>query len=202
MILVGSKNPKKLLEVREILAPLGLRAVIAVNLPDVEETGATFRENAALKALAFAAYLRAPCLAEDSGLVIPALDGEPGVRSARYAGAHGDDRANLERVLERLKERGLREPEAYFQCNVAIAEAGAPGEVLVEAEGRLHGRIVHTPRGEHGFGYDPIFFHPASGCTTAEMEPERKNALSHRAAALRQLAEKLQDPALRARLDP
>ena len=202
MILVGSKNPHKLLEVREILAPLGIRAVIAVNLPDVEEIGTTFAENAASKALAFASFLRAPCLADDSGLVIPALDGEPGVHSARYAGEHGDDEANLRKVLRELGERGLHEPEAYFQCSVAIAVAGAPGEVVVEAEGRVFGRIVAEPRGAYGFGYDPIFFHEESGCTTAELEPERKNLISHRARALRSLAEKLENPELRARIDP
>ncbi|MDH3592246.1 MAG: non-canonical purine NTP pyrophosphatase, partial [Planctomycetota bacterium] len=111
MILVGSKNPHKLHEVREILAPLGVRVVIAVNLPEVEETGDTFAANAAQKALVFASFLRAPCLTDDSGLVIPALDGEPGVRSARYAGEQGDDEANLRLVLARIEERGLVEPE-------------------------------------------------------------------------------------------
>ncbi len=201
MILVGSKNPHKLREVREILEPLGLRAVIAVDLPHVEETGDTFAANAAQKALTFASFLRAPCLADDSGLVIPALDGEPGVRSARYAGERGDDEANLRLVLERIAERALVEPEAYFQCNIAIAVAGAPGEVVVETEGRVHGRIVAEPRGAHGFGYDPIFFHPESGCTLAELEPDRKNRVSHRAAALRALAERLADPKVRDNLD-
>jgi XTP/dITP diphosphohydrolase len=201
VILVGSKNPHKLREVREILAPLGLRAVIAVDLPHVEETGDTFAANAAHKALTFASFLRAPCLADDSGLVVPALDGEPGVRSARYAGEPGDDEANLRRVLEKVAERGLSEPEAYFQCNVAIAVAGAPGEVVVAAEGRVHGRIVAEPRGRHGFGYDPIFFHPESGCTLAELEPDEKNRVSHRAAALRALAEQLADPRVRDNLD-
>jgi len=202
MILVGSKNPGKLLEVREILAPLGLRAVIAVNLPEVEETGSTFRENAALKALAYAAFLRAPCLADDSGLVVPALGGEPGIRSARYAGEKATDEENLRQLLRRLAERGIEGPEAYFQCNVAIAVAGPEPRVVVEAEGRVEGRIVHEPRGERGFGYDPIFFHPGSGCTTAEMRSERKNAISHRGAALRALAERLGDAALRAEIDP
>jgi XTP/dITP diphosphohydrolase len=202
VILIGSKNPHKLREVRAILEPLGLRAVIAVDLPVVEETGTTFRANAAQKALAFASFLRAPCLADDSGLVIPALDGEPGVLSARYAGeAEDQDAANLRLVLRRVAERGLLEPEAYFQCNIAVAVAGAPGEVVVEAEGRVHGRIVAEPRGAHGFGYDPIFFHPESGCTLAELEPERKNQLSHRAAALRALAERLADPKVRDNLD-
>jgi XTP/dITP diphosphohydrolase len=201
VILIGSKNPHKLREVRAILEPLGLRAVIAVDLPAVKETGDTFAANAAQKALTFASFLRAPCLADDSGLVIPALDGEPGVLSARYAGEQGDDEANLRRVLERVAERGLVEPEAYFQCNLAIAVAGAPGEVVVEAEGRVLGRIVPEPRGENGFGYDPIFFHPESGCTLAELEPDLKNRVSHRAAALRALAEQLADPKVRDNLD-
>ena len=93
------------------------------------------------------------------------------------------------------------EPEAYFQCNIAIAVAGAPGKVVVETEGKVHGRIVATPRGENGFGYDPIFFHPESGCTLAELPAERKNELSHRGAALRALAERLQDSAVRDELD-
>jgi XTP/dITP diphosphohydrolase len=202
MILVGSRNAKKVLEVREILAPLGIRAVIAVSLPEVEETGVTFRENAALKALAYASFLRAPCLADDSGLVVPALGGEPGVRSARYAGEKATDEENVRLLLRRLEERGLRGPEAYFQCNVAIAVAGPEPRVVVEAEGRVQGVIVHERRGEHGFGYDPVFFHPGSGCTTAEMDPDRKNAISHRGMALRALAEKLKDPALRAEIDP
>ncbi len=202
MILVGSKNPKKLLEVREILAPLGIRAVIAVNLPEVEETGASFRENAALKALAYASFLRAPCLADDSGLVVPALDGEPGVRSARYAGEKATDEENVRLLIRRLEERGLRGPAAYFQCNLAIAVAGPEPRVVVEAEGRVEGVIVHRPRGEHGFGYDPVFLYPPDGCTTAEMDPDRKNAISHRGAALRALAQKLGDPALRAEIDP
>lgn len=202
VILVGSKNAKKVLEVREILAPLGIRAVIAVNLPDVEETGATFRENAALKALAYASYLRAPCLADDSGLVVPALGGEPGVRSARFGGEKATDEENLRLLLKRLEERGLRGPAAYFQCNVAIAIAGPEPRVVVEAEGRVEGVIVSDPRGGNGFGYDPVFLHPGSGCTTAEMDPDRKNAISHRGAALRALAEKLGDPAIRAEIDP
>jgi len=188
MILVGSKNPKKLLEVREILAPLGLRAVIAVNLPEVAETGATFRENAAKKALAYASFLRAPCLADDSGLVVPALGGEPGVRSARYAGEKATDEENLRLLLRRLEERGLRNPLAYFQCDVAIAVAGPTPRVVVEAEGRVEGHLVHEPRGEHGFGYDPIFFYPPYGATLADVTEQAKRAVSHRGKAFRDLA--------------
>ncbi len=199
MILIGSKNPHKLHEVREILGPLGIRAVIAVDLPDVEEAGATFGENARKKALVFASYLRAPCLADDSGLVVPALGGEPGVHSARYAGEPGDDAANLQKVLDRIREEGLSEPEAYFFCHIAIAVGD---DVVVEAEGRVEGRIIAAPRGDHGFGYDPVFFHAPSSCTTAELSPEQKNAISHRGVALRALAKKLADPELRARIEP
>jgi len=199
MILVGSKNPHKLHEVRAILEPLGLRAVIAVNLPEVEEDGRTFADNARKKAIEYAAFLRAPCLADDSGLVVPALGDEPGVFSARYAGPESDDDANIDKLLRRIEEQGLVEPEAYFVCHVAIAVAGAPGEVVVEAEGRVPGRIVGARRGQHGFGYDPVFFHEASGATFAELEPDQKNALSHRANALKALAEKI--PAVRDTLD-
>ena len=164
VILLGSKNTHKLREVRAILDPLGIRAVIAVDLPEVEEDQATFAGNAAKKARVFASFLRAPTLADDSGLVVPALGGEPGVHSARYAGEHGDDEANLRRVLERIREEGLDRPEAYFQCSLALAVAGPENKVVLEAEGRVHGVIIDEPRGENGFGYDPIFFHPESGC--------------------------------------
>ncbi|MHC4956714.1 MAG: RdgB/HAM1 family non-canonical purine NTP pyrophosphatase [Planctomycetota bacterium] len=199
MILVGSKNPHKLHEVREILEPYGLRAVIAVDLPDVVEDGATFAENAAKKALEFTQFLKAPCLADDSGLVIPALDGEPGLFSARYAGEDATDEDNLRKVLAELERRGIRDPEAYFVCNIAIAVPGLPPRVVAEAEGRVHGRIVHEPRGENGFGYDPIFLLPDLGRTTAELPPEEKNRLSHRAAALAKLAKKI--PAILDELD-
>jgi XTP/dITP diphosphohydrolase len=193
MILLGSKNTHKLREVRQILDPLGIRAVIAVNLPEVEEDADTFAGNAAKKARVYASFLKAPTLADDSGLVVPALDGEPGVHSARYAGQHGDDEANLRLVLQRIRERGLERPEAYFQCNLALAVAGPENRVVLEAEGRVHGVIVDEPKGENGFGYDPIFFHEPSGCTLAELDPDAKNAISHRSVALRALAEQLPD---------
>lgn len=192
MILVGSKNPHKLLEVREILEPLGLRAVIAVDLPDVEEDGDTFAANAAKKALAFAEYVKAPCLADDSGLVIPALNGEPGIFSARYAGEDATDEKNLQKVIAELAARGITEPEGSFVCSIAVAVPTPTGaEIVLTTEGSVHGVILDAPRGENGFGYDPIFYLPDLGKTTAELPPEEKNRLSHRAAALRKLAAQL-----------
>jgi len=192
VILLGTKNPHKIEEVRAILRPLGVAVAVAVALPDVEETGATFRENAALKALAYAEYCGAPALADDSGLVVPSLGGEPGVRSARYAGKGAGDRANLALLLRRLGEAGLREPAARFVCSVALAHRG---ELLLEVEGVVEGHLVHEPRGGGGFGYDPVFFHPGSGCTFAELPAERKNACSHRGEALRALARRLPEVA-------
>ncbi|MFQ5845157.1 MAG: RdgB/HAM1 family non-canonical purine NTP pyrophosphatase [Planctomycetota bacterium] len=188
MILLGTRNRHKVREVREILEPLGLRCAVAADLPAVEETGATFRQNAALKALGAAAFCRGPVLADDSGLVVPALGGEPGVRSSRYAGEEADDEANLGRLVHRLKERGLGEPAGWFQCALALA---LPGELLVEVEGRVEGRILDAPRGRNGFGYDPVFFHPPSACTFAELPSDQKNRVSHRARALQALAERL-----------
>lgn len=201
MILLGSKNPHKLHEVRAILDPLGIRAVIAVDLPDVVEDGDTFAANAAKKALEFAEFLRAPCLADDSGLVIPALDGEPGVYSARYAGEGATDEDNLKKVLAKIRERGLEEPEAHFVCAIAVAVPTAEGpEIVLETEGRVDGVIAGEPRGQNGFGYDPIFLLPDLGKTTAELPPEEKNRLSHRAAALRKLAQRIDS--VRDRLEP
>jgi XTP/dITP diphosphohydrolase len=188
VILVGSKNWHKVREVQQILEPLGFRCVPAVGLPDVEETGETFAENAAQKALAFAEFCRGPVVADDSGLVVPALDGEPGVRSSRYAGEPSDDEANLRLLIRRMGERGLDEPEGHFACALALA---LPGELLLQVEGRVEGRIVAEPRGQNGFGYDPVFFYPPQGCTFAELEPEEKNRVSHRARALQALARKL-----------
>jgi XTP/dITP diphosphohydrolase len=195
MILLGTKNLDKAQEVRAVLSPMGVAVAVAVDLPDVAEDGATFGENARKKALAYAAHCGAPVLADDSGLVVPALSGEPGVRSARYAGEGAGNAANVALLLARLRERGLVEPAAYFVCALALA---VPGEVLLEVEGRVDGRIVGEPRGSGGFGYDPVFFHPESGCTFAELPPERKNAVSHRGGALRALVRRL--PAVRDRL--
>ncbi len=186
---LATNNPHKVREIRQILAPLDVEVRVAEDLPHVEETGSTFRANALLKAAAIAAHLNAPALADDSGLVVDALDGEPGVRSARYAGEDGDDAANNALLIERLEALGVTDPAARFVCYVIVA---APdGSVLAEAEGTVEGVIRWPAKGDGGFGYDPLFFHPPSGVRLSELGADAKNALSHRGNALRALVERL-----------
>lgn len=183
-LVLASANRGKVAEFRRILAGLDVTLLDAgdVALPEVEETGGTFAENALLKARAAAAATKLPCVADDSGLVVDALGGEPGVRSARYAGAHGDDRANLDLVLERM--RGITARTARFVCVAALV---APDGQEWTAEGALPGLLTERPSGDHGFGYDPIFQPLGESRTTAEMAPEEKDAISHRGQAFRAL---------------
>lgn len=181
-VVLASGNRGKLAELRRILADLGLELLDAhdVALPDVEETGETFAENALVKARAGAAACGLACLADDSGLVVDALGGEPGVRSARYAGAHGDDEANLRLVLERVA--GAADRSARFVCVAALA---TPDGREWTAEGRVEGTLTEAPRGDGGFGYDPIFQPLGESRTTAELPAEEKDAISHRGKAFR-----------------
>ena len=188
-LVLATTNRHKAAEVRAILGPLGYDLVVPERLPAVVEDGATFAENAEKKARAAAAALNVPALADDSGLVVPALGGDPGVHSARYAGAGATDARNNALLVERLEALGVVDPPAAFVCHVVLA---APdGRVLARAEGRLAGVIRWPARGAHGFGYDPLFHHPSSGKRLAELAPEAKNALSHRGQAFRALAEAL-----------
>jgi XTP/dITP diphosphohydrolase len=185
----ASTNRHKAAEARAILGPLGYEVVVPDRLPPVEEDGATFAANAEKKARSAAAALGLPALAEDSGLVVEALGGEPGVRSARYAGEGATDERNNALLVERLEARGLVDPAAAFVCHAVLV---APdGSVIARAEGRVEGVVRWPPRGAHGFGYDPLFHHPPSGVRLAELPPERKNAVSHRGRALRAVAEAL-----------
>jgi XTP/dITP diphosphohydrolase len=181
-VVLATHNPGKLTEVRRILdgLPIQLLSAGEAGLRDVEEHGATFEENALLKARAGAEASGLPCLADDSGLVVDALGGAPGVRSARYAGGHGDDEANLRLVLERLE--GVVDRTARFVCVAALA---LPDGRARTVEGVLEGVIVDAPRGEGGFGYDPIFRPEGAHLTTAEMRPHEKDAISHRGRAFR-----------------
>ena len=152
--------------------------------PDVPETGATFEENALLKARAIASYTGLPAVADDSGLCVDALNGMPGVLSARWAGRHGDDKANLELVLAQVADVPDARLGAQFVCAAALVGPG-PREWVVT--GRVEGRLIRVRRGSSGFGYDPIFLPDGFGQTTAEMTAEAKDAISHRGRAFRAL---------------
>jgi len=151
--------------------------------PDVPETGATFEENALLKARAIADYTGLPAVADDSGLCVDALNGMPGVLSARWAGRHGDDKANLELVLAQVTDVPDTRLGARFVCAAALVASGAEWVVI----GQVEGRLIRAPRGSGGFGYDPIFLPDGFGQTTAEMTAEAKDAISHRGRAFRAL---------------
>lgn len=186
---LATTNRHKAREIREILAPLGIEVVVPDRLPPVEEDGDTFAENARKKARSAAAFLGLPALADDSGLEVPALGGEPGVRSARYAGDGATSEDNNALLVERLTALGVEDPAAAFVCHAVVA---APdGRILAEAAGRVEGVLRWPGRGAGGFGYDPLFHHPPSGCRFAELPPEAKNAVSHRGRALRALAQAL-----------
>jgi XTP/dITP diphosphohydrolase len=152
--------------------------------PDVPETGATFEENALLKARAIADFTGLPAVADDSGLCVDALNGMPGVLSARWAGGHGDDQANLELVLAQVADVPDTRLGAQFVCAAALVVPGLREWVVT---GRVEGRLIRAPRGSGGFGYDPIFLPDGFGQTTAEMTAEAKDAISHRGRAFRAL---------------
>ncbi len=186
-LVLATHNPHKVDELRRILGEAGVEPIPEllsgrdVALPDVEETGATFAENAMLKARAGFLATGLACVADDSGLVVDALDGEPGIRSARYAGGHGDDEANLRLVVERM--RGAEDRRARFVCAAAVV--AAEGEWVVEDT--LEGNLADEPRGDRGFGYDPILVPHGDTRTCAELTPEEKDAISHRGKAFRGL---------------
>lgn len=188
-LLFASQNQGKLSEVRKILQDL--KVICLKDLGDdseVEETGNTFRENAYLKAKHFYEKYGKPVFADDSGLVVPALNGEPGVRSARYADEHGNYAKNNLLLLEKMQE--VKDRSAYFLTVVCFIDES--GEVHF-FEGRLDGEIAREPKGRNGFGYDPLFYMPEYGMTLAEMEPELKNRISHRYKALHLLSEHLKE---------
>jgi XTP/dITP diphosphohydrolase len=185
-LVVGSKNPDKVAEIESVLEETRLDVLIARGLdwPDIEETGETLEANALLKARMVAAATGLPALADDTGLEVAALDGAPGVRTARYSGPNATYAANVALLLVDLEHEADR--RAIFRTVVALAR---PDGVEITAEGVLEGHIARTPRGNSGFGYDPVF--EVDGLTLAEMSPEQKNLLSHRARALRSLARML-----------
>jgi len=190
---LATRNAHKVEEVRRILASYDVELVSLADFPDVREvaeTGATFADNALLKAEAVARATGLAALADDSGLAVAALNGMPGVLSARWAGRHGDDVANLRLVLDQIADVPDERRGAAFVC--AAAAVTPEGERLV-VEGRIEGVLVREPRGSNGFGYDPIFVPVGEERTTAEMSAQEKDAISHRGKAFRTLAPRLVD---------
>jgi len=185
-LVVASHNSGKVREIGALLAPLGVEAISAASLglPEPEETETTFAGNARLKAEAAASGSGLPALSDDSGLEVCALGGDPGVYSARWAGPEKDFKAAMERVWRELTERGATDLSARFVCALALARPGEPTQVF---EGEARGVIVWPPRGEKGFGYDPIFLAEGQTRSFGEMTHEEKLPLTHRARAFEQL---------------
>jgi XTP/dITP diphosphohydrolase len=188
-ILLATGNPGKVAELAAALEPLGFEVVgldVLDDRTEVEETGETFEANARLKAEDYSTRTEFPVLADDSGLEVDALGGDPGVRSARYGGPDIDDRKRYELVLERLRAVPPDKRTARFRCVLVVARAGRTIGIF---EGVVEGRITDEPRGEGGFGYDPVFFHEGIGRTFGEIGREEKETLSHRGQAIRRFVE-------------
>lgn len=185
-IVVASHNAGKVREINDLLRPFGLEAVSAsdLNLPEPDETEVTFIGNAVLKARAAATASGLPALADDSGLAVDALDGAPGIYSARYAGPDRDFAFGMARLNREMAESGRPERTARFICALALVW---PDGEHAAFEGRAEGQIVWPPRGSMGFGYDPVFLPVGHDITFGEMDPDAKHAMSHRADAFRQL---------------
>lgn len=188
--MLATRNRHKVEELRAILAATGVEVELVgadefPDLPDVPETGVTFAENALLKAVDVADRTGLPAIADDSGLCVDVLGGAPGIFSARWAGKHGDDAANLDLLLGQLADIADEHRQAHFACAAALA---LPDGRRVVREGRIDGVLVHARRGGNGFGYDPIFLPDGYDRTTAEMAAAEKNAISHRTRAFQALA--------------
>ena len=190
-ILIATANPGKLREIREILADLPIRLLgldAFDDLPDAVEDADTFAANAEIKAKHYAALTNRIALADDSGLDVDALDGAPGVRSARFAGPQRRDLDNNAKLVEMLRDVPRPDRTARFRCAMVLADAD---QVFARADGTIEGQIIDQPRGDNGFGYDPHFLVPDLDQTTAEIDPEHKNRISHRGQAVRRIAEQI-----------
>lgn len=190
-LILASNNAHKLIEIRAILGGefdeiLSMREAGIVH--ETVEDGSSFLENAEKKAREIMEISGCCALADDSGLCVDALGGAPGIFSARYAGEHGDDKANNRKLLRELE--GVEDRRAHFACAMVLVR---PDGSVVRAEGRMDGVIAFEEAGENGFGYDPLFYLPERGCTNAQLTPEEKNAISHRANALHALLQKLRE---------
>lgn len=187
-VVLASGNEGKLREFAALLAGHTMKVIpqSAFNVPDVDETGLTFVENAIIKARHASECSGLPAIADDSGIEVDALKGEPGIYSARYAGVHGDDKANNRKLLDALADVPDGQRSARFQCVIVyLRHPGDPTPII--CQGAWEGVILHEEKGVNGFGYDPLFWVPAENACSAELSAERKNAISHRGQALRKL---------------
>lgn len=187
-VVLASGNPGKLREFQQLLCGCGMEVVpqSEFNVPDVEETGLSFVENAIIKARNASAHTGLPAIADDSGLEVDALDGAPGIFSARYAGPQNSDRDNNDKLLKALKQVPESERTARFQCLLVYLRNDHDPVPLI-CQGTWEGRILSDPTGDNGFGYDPLFYLPDLQCTSAQLSPEVKNRLSHRGQAMAKL---------------
>lgn len=195
-IVLASNNPGKVREIGQLLADQDIEILPQndFSVPEAEETGLSFVENAILKARNAAHFAGLPAIADDSGIEVDALNGAPGIYSARFAGAGASDADNLQKLLQELKEIPEENRSARFQCLMVYMRHENDPTPLI-CQGTWEGRILFEPRGSGGFGYDPVFFVPEQNCASAELAPEDKNRLSHRGQALRQLVATLKQSA-------
>ena len=193
-VVLASHNPHKLKEISKITEKFGIELVLQSELGvdiDVEETGSTFEENSFQKAEAVMKATGLPALADDSGIAVDALNGEPGIYSARYGFDESlDDWGRMMLLLKNTEHVPDGERQAQFVCVITFI---TPEGKVIQARGEIHGELTQEPKGENGFGYDPIFYYPPFGMTTAEVSPEQKNAVSHRGVALQKFYEKMKE---------
>ena len=193
-VVLASKNRHKLVEISKITEKFGFQLVLQSELGvdiDVEETGTTFEENSLLKARAVMEATGLPALADDSGIAVDALNGEPGIYSARYGFDDSlDDWGRLLLLLKNTEQVPDGQRQAQFVCVISFVH---PDGQVIQARGEIHGELLREPRGENGFGYDPIFYYPPLGKTTAELSPEEKNEVSHRAVALKVFYDRMKE---------
>jgi XTP/dITP diphosphohydrolase len=186
-VIIATKNPGKAREFEHIFAPRGVEVRTLLDfpeIPDVEETGTTFEENAILKAEAVSKILDKMVIGDDSGLIVDALEGRPGIYSARFAGEPKNDEANTAKLLNELSGVPEKERSARFYCALAVA---VPNQETLTVSGTCEGRILNESKGTNGFGYDPVFYVPEKGLAMAELSSNEKNKISHRANALKKL---------------
>ncbi|STX50397.1 ribosomal protein Ham1 [Legionella busanensis] len=189
-IILATTNQGKVAELQALLSPISCLSQLNLGIDSIAETGLSFLENALIKARHVSRIANRPALADDSGLVVPALHGEPGIYSARYAGTQNNDQANMHLLLEKLADVPDDERDAFFYCAIVLIQYPMDPTPLV-AFGRWSGKIAYEPAGNQGFGYDPIFYLPTYQCTVAQLPANIKNKHSHRAQALIQLKQQL-----------